>query len=352
MPESRWKSFEAFDSEQWLEAVGDARNVPNATWDQPIWSANLAPFALPARGIAPPEEGNPWQLQQSIKSHREIIPALMHGASGLRLDLESSGCDMNWLEGVHLDMVELHIDPVLFQNGALDVLSLLDSGWCGTCCLEVDQAITDKEWNDHQRLFADAPDLRIWKFGIEDHRNRALNLVQAMVGYCASMDVWLQKCMASNAPLEQELNRFVWRWWTSVDVMEEVAALRALRALWSRWLKEHKLEVRPIWIDATTSIASFRDELESDHLIDLTAASYAAVIGGADGLETLPYLAKEGNETQRDSPLRWARNIQHLMREEAGLHRTFDPMGGSRTLDTWSSNMLEAAWSSYLNTKA
>ena len=38
---------------------------------------------------------------------------------------------------------------------------------------------------------------------------------------------------------------------------------------------------------------------------------------------------------------RWARNIQHLMREEAGLHRVFDPMGGSRVVEAWTVSLVD-----------
>ena len=48
---------------------------------------------------------------------------------------------------------------------------------------------------------------------------------------------------------------------------------------------------------------------------------------------------------------RWARNIQHLMREESGLHRVFDPMGGSRVVEAWTGSLVEAAWAQYEHMK-
>tara|TARA_Y100000385_G_scaffold143205_2_gene148501 strand:- start:1434 stop:2492 length:1059 start_codon:yes stop_codon:yes gene_type:complete len=352
MPKNRWKSFDAFNPNHWSEKVGDASFVSNAIWEQPIWADRATSFALPNRCIASPEQGNPWQLQQSIRKEHDVMPALMHGASGLRFDVKSRGCSMNCLEGVHLNMVQLHMDVALFLDGSWDVQSLLDVGWRGTCGFPITASMTIDSLNNHHTLLADGPDLRIWQCGQNDHRHRSLSHVEALAEYCELMDLWLEMAKDSFVSIHHELDRFVWRWWTSVDVLEEVAALRALRALWSRWLLHHQLADRPIWIDATTSTASFRNELETDHLIDLTTASYAAVLGGADGVETVPHSRCDENQAFDDSAQRWARNIQHLMREEAGLHRTFDPMGGSRTVETWSSNMLEAAWSIYLNSKS
>jgi hypothetical protein len=352
MPRNRWKSFNAFYPEQWAEKVGDASSVSNGTWEQPIWVDKAAPFALPERCIASPEEGNPWQLQQSIRSEHEVMPALLHGVSGLRFDENSKGFTKSWLEGVHLNMVELHLAASLFKDESWDVQSLLVAGWRGTCGLPITASTTLDSWKEHHMLLSNALDLRIWQCGEYDHRDRSLDLTDAMAEYCQAMDVWLEFARSSSVSINHELNRFVWRWWSSVDVLEEVAALRALRVLWSRWLTYHNLEDRPIWIDATTSTASFQNKLQTDHLIDLTTASYAAVIGGADGVETVPHSGLSEHDPFEDSALRWARNIQHVMREEAGLHRTFDPMGGSRTLDTWSMNMLDAAWSIYLSSKS
>jgi hypothetical protein len=258
---------------------------------------------------------------------------------------------MTWFDGVHMNMVELHVEPKLFRANKLDVHELLETGWRGSCGLDITSVVGPAQMNDHWRMLDEAPHLRIWRFGASDHRLRGLNLMEALVEHCLLLDHWLKWAKASDAVVEDELNRMVWRWWTSVDVMEEVAGLRALRALWSRWLAANQLDDRAVWIDAVTSDVTYRDELETDHLIDLTVASYAAIIGGADGLETVPHIKSKSELPPDENALRWARNIQHLMREEAGLHRTFDPMGGSRTVDLWSSNLLEAAWSAYLESK-
>lgn len=349
MPVTRWNSFPAIDPKKWRTAVGDSISPSNASWERPIWSPEDATFEFPSRRIADPSEGNPWQLQERIHSEDQVLDSLLNGVAGLRLD--ASDCDMTWFDGVHMNMVELHVEPKLFHANKLDVHALLEAGWRGSCPLDITPAVGSAQMNDHWRMLDKAPHLRIWRFGESDHRLRGLNLKEALVEHCLMLDHWLKWAKASDAIVEEELNRMVWRWWTSVDVMEEVAGLRALRALWSRWLAANQLDDRAVWIDAVTSDVTFRDELETDHLIDLTVASYAAIIGGADGLETVPHMKSKSEVPPGENALRWARNIQHLMREEAGLHRTFDPMGGSRTVDRWSSNLLEAAWSAYLESK-
>ena len=348
---NRWDSFPPFDFEQWSQEV--SQPIPNNKegWEQPVYVAVSDLFVMPERSIAPPEEGNSWQLQQTMASSDELMPALMHGVAGLRLESSANGFQMNWLEGIHLDMVDLHIAPEILDASEVSIQALLEAGWHGSCCYDVGGSASHEKYLAHLERFANASNLRIWTIGGDDFRGMGKNRVDAMVIFCQSMDQWLSWVNSSDADAFVELSRFVWRWWSSADALEEIAALRALRALWSRWLGHHDLPFVPIWIDAITSTASFRNELATDHLIDLTAATYASVLGGADGVETLPHIGRVLDSARTPASLRWARNIQHLMREEAGLHRTFDPMGGSRVVDTWSANILEEAWTQYLKSK-
>ena len=79
----------------------------------------------------------------------------------------------------------------------------------------------------------------------------------------------------------------------------------------------------------------------------MTSAAYASAIGGTDSLEIVPHDAKD-KQASADGK-RWARNIQHLMREEAGLNRVFDPMGGSHVVEFWTSSLIESVWDTFKN---
>ena len=352
MREKRWASFPPFDPRQWADAVNATGFLNSEGWEQQIWVAKSNSFVMPERCIADSCKGNPWQLQQTLRSFDDVLPALLHGVTGLRMDCDGHRFDANGLEDVHLNMVQLHLDPVSLRGGEEEVRSLLNAGWQGSCAKNIAIDCSERELSDHLDRFSEGTNLRIWKVSCGDHHLQGENRIDVMTAFCHSMDGWLRWVKLTHANVEQELNRFVWQWWVSSDVLEEVAALRALRSLWSRWLVDNQLPLCSIWIDAIASTSTFRDEVPTDHLIDLTASTYAAVIAGADGIETPPHTGHMLHDDSHKAGLRWARNIQHLMREESGLDRTFDPMGGSRTLDTWSSNIIEKAWETYLNSKA
>ena len=129
MPETRWNSFPAFDLKKWRTAVEDSNPQSNDFWKRPIWSPVAAPFEFPPRCIAAPSEGNPWQLQESIHASNQVLVSLLNGVGGLRMG--ASDCDMTWFDGVHLNMVELHVEPNLFHANKLDASELLEAGWRG-----------------------------------------------------------------------------------------------------------------------------------------------------------------------------------------------------------------------------
>ena len=120
---------------------------------------------------------------------------------------------------------------------------------------------------------------------------------------------------------------------------------RAMRILWQRWLKSRGQAPASIWLDALTYRPEVGEGLSTDRLIGMTSAAYASALGGPDSLEVLPHDSGDGMASSEGK--RWARNIQHLMREEAGLHRVFDPMGGSRVVEAWTASLVEGAWDAF-----
>ena len=105
-------------------------------------------------------------------------------------------------------------------------------------------------------------------------------------------------------------------------------------------------------LEGQTSTLGLHAEGGRDALLSHTIAAYAAVLGGVDGLEVRRHDFREvmdGRE-DRDEAVRaerWARNIQHVLREEAGLGEHADVMKGSRAIEALTRQMAEQAWARY-----
>ena len=100
----------------------------------------------------------------------------------------------------------------------------------------------------------------------------------------------------------------------------------------------------------TSTLGLHADAAHSrDALLSHTIAAYAAVLGGVDGLEVRRHDFREVSEGREDRDEaaraeRWARNIQHILREEAGLGEHVDVMKGSRAIEALTRQMAEQAW--------
>ena len=120
------------------------------------------------------------------------------------------------------------------------------------------------------------------------------------------------------------------------DFVHNIARLRAFRAAWAATSAAdgHAQEdVAPIWLQAEVAYPE-RGEGHTD-LIRATVQALAAIMGGCNGLTIPPPQLPEGTELARRS----ARNIHHLLKDEAFMARVADPVAGSYTIE-----QLTTAW--------
>ena len=338
MADHGWLDFPDFDLSRWEADAARLQSAKTGKWRKPPWVHNVHSIELPAKAIASKKEGNPWSLTQRAESAAEVMPSLLGGAEGIRLQDESS--TMQWLEEVHLEMIHLHLDADRVELGNFPVKRMLGGGWKGSCTRNV-RSLTAEKALFHAECLSEVASVRKWSLdtsaaeGPVDALRLGLEQAQKALGLfeAAGLDV------------NEAFQSFIWTFKTGPHVMEGVAMIRAMRLLWQRWLTSQGIEPGSIWLDAQTYVPEVDDGLPTDRLIGMTAAAYAGAIGGVDALEVVPH--DVGMRPGSADGRRWARNIQHLMREEAGLHRVFDPMGGSHVVETWTASLIETAWDEF-----
>lgn len=137
----------------------------------------------------------------------------------------------------------------------------------------------------------------------------------------------------------------------------EIAKLRALRVLWSRFVSAYQTTppARPAFIHAQTS--SFYEAVRSSYtnLLRATTEAMAAVIGGCDVLTVRPYNAvftQSVDGSDQAYAGRIARNVSILLKEESYLDKVADPAAGSYYIETLTNTLAEAAWALFLRVEA
>ncbi len=158
----------------------------------------------------------------------------------------------------------------------------------------------------------------------------------------------LRALSAQGIPVTDAASQLTFDLTADVDVFATVAKLRALRWAWSSVLTESGLADVGSGVISITARSAWRSLTTVDpwgNLLRGTAATFGAVIGGADAVVVAPF---DGGD-ERGSPLgsRMARNTQLLLQDESGLGRVCDPAGGSWFIESLTEQLLHAAWSEF-----
>ena len=123
----------------------------------------------------------------------------------------------------------------------------------------------------------------------------------------------------------------------------EMAKVRAVRILWKLLLEKYGIlsDIHlPIFAETSKTNKPLSDAY--NNMVRVVSEGMSAVIGGADYVTVYPY--NEHYEEPSEFSKRVARNVQHILREEAHLGRVSDPAAGSYYIETMTDAIAEQSW--------
>ena len=161
MQNDPWNMFASFDESRWLEqAKGLEVNPLHAEgWQMPLRGEKKMDWPLlPPKVMGSQRAPNGWELQQRLGANALMLQGLIHGVEGLRM--EASGQLKVMLEGVHLEMISLHLDGCYSEAVAED-LSVIgaDSKLRGSWLCSGNDVESLQHMKDVHEMF---PALRSW----------------------------------------------------------------------------------------------------------------------------------------------------------------------------------------------
>lgn len=124
-----------------------------------------------------------------------------------------------------------------------------------------------------------------------------------------------------------------------------IAKPRAARLLWSRLQEACGAAAAPCRLHAETSRRMMTTADPHTNLLRTTLACFAAGAGGADSVLVAPFTSALGLPER--FARRLARNIQHLVVEEAQAHRVADPGAGAGAVEALTEALAERAWAEF-----
>ena len=125
----------------------------------------------------------------------------------------------------------------------------------------------------------------------------------------------------------------------------EIAKLRAARFLWADLMRRHFAPKDPrslvLRTHCQTSGVSLQARDPYNNVIRTTVEALAAVLGGTQSLHT--NALDEAVALPTDFSARVARNTQLVLREETGVGKVVDPLGGSYYVESLTASLVAAA---------
>jgi methylmalonyl-CoA mutase len=125
----------------------------------------------------------------------------------------------------------------------------------------------------------------------------------------------------------------------------EIAKLRASRLLWARLMKPFAPK-NPISLSlrthCQTSGVSLTEQDPYNNVVRTTIEALAAILGGTQSLHTNAF--DEALALPSAMSSRIARNTQLVIRDETGIPKVVDPLGGSYYVESLTASLAAAAW--------
>ena len=136
--------------------------------------------------------------------------------------------------------------------------------------------------------------------------------------------------------------RFFVRFAVDTHFFMEIAKTRAFRVLWKALGTSFGESVTahvPIMSD--TSLRSYSKLDPYVNLLRAGNEAFSAVLGGADVITVHPHDVLTGINP---ASIRYARNVQLVIKEETLVNKVIDPAGGSSFVETLTKELVEKAW--------
>ena len=155
---------------------------------------------------------------------------------------------------------------------------------------------------------------------------------------------YVRTALSKGLPIDQFAPRLSFFFAIGMNFFMEIAKLRAARFLWAELMKPfHPEDERSLCLrtHCQTSGVSLTEQDPHNNVVRTTIEAMAAVLGGTQSLHTNAF--DEALALPTVFSARIARNTQLILRDEAGLAKVVDPLGGSYFIENLTHSMIREA---------
>ena len=363
-------AFPSVTKETWLAQV--SKDLKGAPLDSLHWQVSEGINANPLvdnsdlpPGLYPLSESpNNWEISENIavndpvEANAQALLALQAGAEGICFTLyetPTAAMFATLLHGIYLDFVGLHFEgaPVVENPGLILALlaQIAASKEIPTTSLRgsLNYAPTEQATFTDWRYLAELVELTRTSFpgikvvALAEATGAAPE--QALASLLAQANLYMTKLTEAGVQPHAVAASLQFVIQVGPLYFVEIARLRALEILWLNWSTHWQIPLEKPFISAVFNPNAYDDAIYTN-MIKATTMAMSAALGGAQRITVCPY--DEGREQLTTNPKafarRIARNVQHLLKLESGLHTLTDPAAGSYYIEHLTHQMANAAW--------
>jgi methylmalonyl-CoA mutase len=319
--------------------------------DDAVWAAltrttydgiEVSPLGTPDQGTIPavprPSRAGDWDVRvRAGTDNQRVLAELEQGATSLWILAEDVPADRlaSLLDGVLLDIAPVVLEaPTVAHAEALTSLGGLhpDTNLGAT---------DDPDLVAIAHLAAGADVRGIVLDGVRVHEQGASDAQELGWVLARGAEVLRTLEQAGIEP-EQAVRLVELRVAVTDEQMVSIAKLRALRVLWARMAEVCGVAEPRTRVHAVTSRPMTSAYDVHVNLLRTTVAAFAAGVGGADAITTVPFDEPTGEISTLGRRL--ARNISALLVHESQVARVADPAGGAYAVERLTDDLCRAAW--------
>jgi len=252
-----------------------------------------------------------------LLANLQRIPLRFHGTS-----LHSAGMIADWLRAFpYGGQVSADLDPLI----DLDI----SAGLCSKC-----------------------PDSRLLSLSAEEFEESGVGAIEQIALLLSAGAEFLDRMLDRGVSIAESAGTLGFSFSIGSNFFIEVAKLRAFRLAWSRIVESFGGDSESARAVIYARTARWNETVYDPHvnILRATTEAMSAIVGGVDSITVAPF--DECYRRADQASRRLARNLQLVLKHEAGLARVADPLGGAYMIEAVTSEIATSAWRSFQGLEA
>ncbi len=339
--------FEEFDTvshQDWIDKINidlKGKNYKETlVWNsdegidiQPFYNNNLALNTTP-----PLKKNNDWKIRETIAIHgiedanQKALLALKGGANSILFigEIKDQSEMDALLKDIQTDIIEIH-----FYNSKPKHTSELISLSKGIISYDILSDCDNVKIDELIELITSTTNIKT----ITVKHINDTSIVKELAYNLSKGVEYLNLLTDRGIDANTIAAKMQFTFGISTNYFFEISKLRAARKLWQLVLEEYNVNDTSMVIHSETSIEKSSAEDENYEILRNTTKAMSAIIGGCDSLTVQPH-----DNKKLDFSNRIARNVQHILKEEAFFDKVNNPSDGAYYIEQLTEEIANKSW--------